>query len=287
MTSPLTITSIDADPLPTEFVSLAEYRSSTPASFALEESPVLYYVADNLPLEAPHLDQLLRCAGSNATEDVLTRVKSACESGSHQILANVKISSSRFFLWLPEYNQGVAIPYTSITLHGITRVSVLYLQLSLPDPFPFLELWLATPTAPAAHSMYESLNACANLHADPPSPSSSSPITSAYDDLDMTQPRAFDLSDFGTDADVDVELDGYVVARTTGTADDLDGALGGAGEAGLEISFQEEEDSVARAGTRRAREDEDEDEDGVRVCGVGERPVDSATEGTGKWRRVS
>lgn len=89
----------------------------------------------------------------------------------------------RLFLWFPHDNFGYSIPYTSITLHGITRVDYMYLQLCVPEGLldlsdsgdvksgiggeaEFLELFIHTNGASQVHQFYKALNECSNLHAD-------------------------------------------------------------------------------------------------------------------------
>lgn len=85
----LTITALDSEPLLSEFVPLDEYRSSTPATFSLEESPVLYFSSDNLTLESKAIH---RISGSNIpTKDELEILRKKFEAG---VSVNVKVASS-------------------------------------------------------------------------------------------------------------------------------------------------------------------------------------------------
>lgn len=82
---------------------------------------------------------------------------------------------------------GYSIPYTSISLHGITKDTTLYLQLSIqdeslfdgssgstdPSPGPshtpstsFPELFIKTNSSAQVHEFYKAMNECSNLHAD-------------------------------------------------------------------------------------------------------------------------
>lgn len=105
----LTITPIDSDPLVTEFVSLQDYRSSTPASFSLEESPVLHCSANALTLESPHLYTLLSLptppplapgslgptpASGPVSSETRTQVQQKCGVEGSKFDVNVKIASS-------------------------------------------------------------------------------------------------------------------------------------------------------------------------------------------------
>lgn len=88
----LTITTLDSDPLVTEFIPLHEYRSSTPASFSLEESPVLHYSVDALKLESPQLYRLsLPKPTSTSSSFSISDFRTNCENG---LPVNVKIASS-------------------------------------------------------------------------------------------------------------------------------------------------------------------------------------------------
>lgn len=85
----LTITSLDSEPLLTDFVPLQEYRSSAPAGFSLEESPVLYFSAEGLVLESKKLYRLFR--NRSLARQELEAFQEKCEKG---VLVNVKVVST-------------------------------------------------------------------------------------------------------------------------------------------------------------------------------------------------
>lgn len=204
-------------------------------------------------------------------------------------------------MWFPKESFGFAIPYTSITLHGITRASVLYLQLAVPPPSSsistpnesdssspeFIELWINTEDAPQCHEMYAALGDCANLHLDP----------SESDDDNETginQQQAFaldmmdldiDLGNFQGALGVSMEDDedrggrSEFAVRNNGNADDLsdmeddidkaeedeegeDGSKANGLGGYASLEIQLKEEQAARAGTRRTREEDDETSEG-------------------------
>lgn len=85
----LAITALDLEPLKTDFVSLNEYRSSTPATFSLEELPILYYAADGLVLTSTDLHHRPKNAPLKTDEFVTFHKR--CETG---ITVNVMVVSS-------------------------------------------------------------------------------------------------------------------------------------------------------------------------------------------------
>lgn len=333
------IAPIDSEPLLSDFIPLKEYQSYTPAIFSLEENPVLHTAATFLPLEAPQLYRLPRTysesrfkskRNNNGKEydenQYVSELKLRSEGKGPEgpILVNVIISSARLYLWFPQEadNFGYAIPYTSITLHGITNSKVLYLQVAVPneilssnadspdnsnvisnDGKEYVEFWINAKVPELCNELYGALSNCANLHMDP----------DMSDQEGENQTGSF----FGTDDNMDFELEvpdsftdenGEFLVSNTGTADDLEDemisdiadescdmvkpnkiqgsngmlAKNGEQEASLEIKLEQ---SKPTSGIRRTREDLDSDEENSAIHKENSTSNDN-DDFNAKWRKV-
>lgn len=254
----LGISILDTAPKDTEFTPLADHAASTPASFSLDTDPVLHY---NLPLATLRIlgdgFSLLPAplTASSLPPDISAEAGLPCE---------VKIASSRLFLWFPAQDFGYAIAYPSITLHGIASSTSIYLQVAAStDETEFAELYLDTPDS---QPVYDALCTCAGLHADPDSEEEGNGGIALDLDVDMD----LGLEDYEAGGDDDGWTKGGHVAAENEEE--------GVGRAGLEIAI---EDDDVRAGVRRRRSEGGED---VASNGTDKPENDGSAE---KWRRTS
>ncbi|KAF5121718.1 hypothetical protein DV452_000670 [Geotrichum candidum] len=281
MESTLEISLIDAEPLSTEFTSLADHAASTPASYSLDTDPILYYEINNA---------VLRILGSGFPAPPTHNTNGSFNGGSNNgngeneetRTVNIKIASSRVYMWFPELGYGYSIPYQSITMHGLSKGPVIYFQFGLGSGSEtgFVEAYLEPPAVVDAiangnsgassaevldqtfREIYNALSACANLHA--------SPLSSDEDEAD------------GIALDMDIDLDLPVPGAAAGGDDDGwttstnhhqdNSGADSNGKAGLEVTI-DRQDVAVLSGVRRRRDEDDEDE-----------AADPETE---KWRRTS
>lgn len=334
----VSIAPIDSEPLLSDFIPLKEYQSYTPASFSLEENPVLHSAATFLPLEAPQLYRLPRIyseARSRSKQNnngkeyderqyaLELKLRAEGKGPEGPILVNVVISSARLYLWFPQEtdNFGYSIPYTSITLHGITDSKILYLQVAVPseilspnldstdssnvlsnDGKEYIEFWINAKVPELCNELYGALSNCANLHMDP----------------DMSDQEGENQSStfFGMDDDMDFELEvpgnftdgaGEFLVSNTGTADDLEEEMMSdmddeddeteesnkfqgnnnmlpkkGEEASLEIKLEQ---AKPTSGIRRTREDLDSDEENPTLRTDNSMNNDNE-DFNAKWRKV-
>lgn len=229
----LEISLIDAEPPASDFTSLTDYNSSTPAAFSLETDPVLHYELPNASLQVLS-EGLLK-------PDGLQQLPS-------EFSVRAKVASSRLFLWAPELNFGYSIPYPSITLHGITDGPAIYLQLAVNNLSGdgIVELNLiplgVEDLAETVREVYKALCDCSDLHADP-----------ASEDEGQGVALNFDMAS-GLEGVNGGDDDGWTVCvQDESEEHEVNG------KAGLEVEIDEE---TVHAGSRRRRSQDESEQNG-------------------------
>lgn len=160
-------------PKESDFQSLSDYQSTTPASF-FDGPTVLHHHSTLSTLSALRSSLLLHPALSSLSPP------SPPTNGSHPsddaVTLEVEIftTSAALLIFSPSSSKGVRIPYRAISLHARQSTS-LFLQLSLDDPRRVSDADLRvvdmtiTPAGGEVEveGMYDALSACADLHPDP------------------------------------------------------------------------------------------------------------------------
>lgn len=269
MESALEISLIDTEPLSNEFTSLADHAASTPASYSLDTDPILYYELNNALLRV--LNSGLPEPSTYCNSTFNNRESNDSDENENIRMVNIKIASTRVYMWFPTLGYGYSIPYPSITMHGLSKGPVIYFQFSLGSgsEADFVEAYLEPPAIDDAdsnggssgtsasglldqvfHEIYNALSTCANLHASPLSSDEDETGGIALDmdiDLDLPVPEA---AAGGDD-------DGW----TTSTNHHQDGdSTESNGKAGLEVAI-DSQDVAVQSGVRRRRGDDEDDED--------------------------
>ncbi|KAL2076236.1 hypothetical protein VTL71DRAFT_1179 [Oculimacula yallundae] len=177
-------TTIREAPKEDTFTSLAEHQAQTPSTF-YDAKPVLHYQKNGIRAIAS-VDQISKLPILAASE---------VENGATTVQTlDVWISSENLTLYNPTISTGMSIPYPSISLHAISRLSDpsnpsteiqgLYMQLDLSDPNSntgedeemddIIELTLLTSPSSedetpeqAIQKMFDAVSNCSNLHPDP------------------------------------------------------------------------------------------------------------------------
>lgn len=294
----LRISLLDSAPKDTEFTSLADHVSSTPALYSLETDPVLHYNLDSATLKVLDGGLALLPVPPALTESPIILDKTKLEEQG--LKCQAKVASSRLFLWFPDAEFGYAIPYPSITLHGIADTQSIYLQIASGsgDDTEFAEFYLVTPTATASTSsedtnsvtkaIYDALCTCAGMHADPGN-------SDEDDDGTGNGGIALDMDiDMGLeDENANGDDDGWTSNNGVSKNGHSEMEQGELGSAGLEITIDE---AAVRAGMRRRRseqelegdEEGDEANAGLASAGVSNGSTPAVDEGAAeKWRRTS
>ncbi|KAI9647515.1 hypothetical protein NHQ30_003900 [Ciborinia camelliae] len=167
------LSKIHATPALDSFTPLVEHQTQTPSTF-YDARPVLHYHAKGARAVAygDYIKELPFFADGPAqnTEAVAVEAVDAFISTENVTIFNNATSA------------GLAIPYTSISLHAIQRlpdptdaskgeVIGLFMQLETPPPAgddipPIIELVLIPAESDSTQIMYESLSNCSNLVPD-------------------------------------------------------------------------------------------------------------------------
>ncbi|KAI5305505.1 hypothetical protein KEM55_008959 [Ascosphaera atra] len=131
---------LQSPPQSSTFIPLAQHQSQTPASF-YDIPPVLHYHASQCRLVAParelrKLPGLKHGAGEGAGQEE--------EEGKDVVVEGVDVWVTseyvRFYFFFASSSSGLAVPYPSISLHAVQRLSLpdsneqvpgLYMQLIL------------------------------------------------------------------------------------------------------------------------------------------------------------
>lgn len=323
----LGIALLDSPPKNTEFTTLADHLSSTPASFSLDTDPVLHYDLLDSVLKVVEggssllpLPYSLRAGvgttnneGTTTTTTTTTRLSEGPLSllETEGIRCQAKVASSRLFLWFPDFEFGYAVPYPCITLHGIASPNSIYLQISPgtggsgngggDDGTQFAELYLvasaATYNSSVSKDIYDALCTCAGLHADPDD-SSDDEGNNGGIALDMDIDMDMGLEDENANGDDDGWTSSLIGHKSGDDCNDCNGdieeesgnnGLRGSGDDGgtAGLEITIDDDDAVHAGMRRRRS-QNLDDDADEPSQTGD--VNSASNGEGnpeKWRRTS
>lgn len=240
---------LESSPKDGEYVSLAEHQSSTPATFSLEENPVLHHKSVMAAVQTTH-------PVANIPLD----------REGHK--GDIYVSSNDVAFWFPGLGRGISVPYRVITLHAIQMEPSprLYFQLEPPGTDQFIEMTVIPINSSTLRLFYKALSDCASLHPD-------AEESEDGEDVAMT------LN--GTE---EVDMEPWITTENfqDGDADDI-GDAGGFDEygepAGIEVEMN---DIPVHAGLRRTRDDNNSDNDDDDINNKNnDKYLDSA-----KWRRT-
>ncbi|XMA16087.1 hypothetical protein WAI453_008878 [Rhynchosporium graminicola] len=180
-------TTIREAPREDTFTTLTEHQTQTPSTF-YNAKPVLHYQKNRIRVVAS-MDQIENLALLGRAEGENGNLRDTVQT------LDVWISSENLTLYNPSLSTGLSIPYPSISLHAISRLSDpsnpetqiqgLYMQLDLSDPNALsneedeemnnvVELTLLTSPSSsdetpeqAIQKMFDAVSNCSNLHPDP------------------------------------------------------------------------------------------------------------------------
>ncbi|KAL7274577.1 hypothetical protein RUND412_002523 [Rhizina undulata] len=171
---PLTI--IRSPPSPSTYTPLTIHQSQTPASFS---TPVLHFRSENSRLLVANSQvSYLPIFGDDAGSDEDQEKEKVFEG------IDVWVTSENVIIFNTSSSSGVHLPYTSITLHAIQRVSDastgIYMQISLSPSFAatsnpeayddedLLELTVVPlpESDELTNDFFKALSDCSNLHPD-------------------------------------------------------------------------------------------------------------------------
>ncbi|KAJ5272494.1 hypothetical protein N7478_007619 [Penicillium angulare] len=194
-------------PEASSFVPIAEHQSRTPSSFH-EGPPVLHYHSQRCKVVVLEGDLLSNPALNALRGEVAANGTNAQADGESEISiedVDTWVGSEKFILYSPKTSTGISIPYPSISVHAIQRltppgsetstqpeVQGLYMQIAtqatpseedeeqcititvIPPPQSAEELAQNTedgdePETPI-QTLYSAVSACSNLHPDPVEP---------------------------------------------------------------------------------------------------------------------
>ncbi|PNS16507.1 hypothetical protein CAC42_241 [Sphaceloma murrayae] len=271
-----------SDPLDvSQFQSLEEYQSSTPATF-FDGKPVLHYhnptctlAISTEALASNHAFQSLKATTDTSEPD--GNVNGTSSSDQTDLRVQAWITSSHFTLFSSDSSKGLRIPYPSISLHA-QQGQGLYMQLILSDmrhtsddELETLELVL-TPSQSSSTStggesdaepvsteseiagLYAAVSACADLHPDPDP-----------DDDDAGAGGSMMTMLMAGAGDVDLGSAGWITAENMHEHMDGEGNVvfdRGDGQGGT--GDQEGEGLGAGAGQRRGADDDEAEADEVK-----------------------
>lgn len=243
------ISYITSSPKDSEYVPLAEHQASTPATFSLEENPVLHHKS---------IDATLTSSQSIGSIKSMDEIKS-----------DIYVSSYELTIWLKDQSIGLNIPYRRITLHAIQMEPSprLYLQIEPEegDEEDFIEITITPNDRSTLRTFYKSLSDCASLHPDPE---------------DSDDEMAAGGNDGG---DENIDVGPWITADNfqDGGADDIGDEDFSYGEAaGIEVEMN---DMPVHAGLRRTRDDEDNDTHDANNTATNNR---TNVDENSKWRRT-
>ncbi|KAE8152523.1 hypothetical protein BDV25DRAFT_170395 [Aspergillus avenaceus] len=185
---------LQTPPDTSSFVLLADHQSRTPSSFHSGPA-VLHYHSKRCKLvtlehevtATPALHALRSDAAAQAPS------QNGEEEAKELVIEGVDIwvTSDKLLLYNPTIATGVSIPYPSISLHAIQRLTVsgtevqgLYMQISVPETMSQeddFEECITVTVVPAegdradgedqeetpTQALYNAVSACSNLHPDP------------------------------------------------------------------------------------------------------------------------
>ncbi|GME60727.1 Benzoylformate decarboxylase [Neofusicoccum parvum] len=272
-----------------DFTPLQEHQEQTPGTF-FDAKPVLHLHAADVQLLVSHADL--------ADQSVFPDLRAAAPTNGAAINGSasddtplaipnlsVWVTSKNLLIHSPSAGKGVSIPYPTITLHAIQRLtppaapatetSGLYMQLLLnatdhtaDDDLQTLEITLvpSAATTPIA-ALFAAVSACADLNPDP-------------QDTD---------SEAGEDEDGGLQVlgggaglpgaGGWITSENVGEHVDAEGNFVGFGGGGASLG--------AGAGTVHGRDDEEEDEAGEEAGGEASGEAGAGAGGEdAKWRRT-
>ncbi|KAF1813897.1 hypothetical protein P152DRAFT_472691 [Eremomyces bilateralis CBS 781.70] len=302
------VITINASPSAEEFTPLTEHQSQTPVAF-YGSKPVLHYSSSGAVVLIPQsvlfkFDQFAALndgvssvspvangdAQNGTTEDVETRIQDL----------DIWVTSESLIIWAPATRKGVSIPYPTIALHALQRVSDppsasqgVYLSLHTVDinqadmgedietiDFTLIPSNQSPSTADAsstgaaspsaAESLFAALSTCADLHPDP------SPDDEAEPSIIGGMGGLGGLGGIGGPPGDG----GWITSENIGQFEDADGNF---------VGFQGS-GGAAVAGTVHGRGDEEdegfEEDEAGEGAGEGMEGGDAGNRGETKWRRT-
>ncbi|KAE8374224.1 regulator of volume decrease after cellular swelling-domain-containing protein [Aspergillus bertholletiae] len=197
---------LQTPPDTSSFVLLADHQSRTPSSFHSGPA-VLHYHSKHCKLSILEHELLANptpnsLRGADATTPANGTETQNGDADSRELVidgVDVWVTSDKFLLYNPTHQKGLSIPYPSISLHAIQRLTLpdtqtevqgLYMQIALPEQpgaqeDDFEECITMTVVPPPesqpqqqseednkpeetpTQALYNAVSACSNLHPDP------------------------------------------------------------------------------------------------------------------------
>ncbi|KAE8402269.1 regulator of volume decrease after cellular swelling-domain-containing protein [Aspergillus pseudonomiae] len=198
---------LQTPPETSSFVLLADHQSRTPSSFHSGPA-VLHYHSKHCKLsilehelQANPVLNSLRSADATTTANGTEPQNGSDAEGKEIVIdgVDVWVTSDKFLLYNPTHQKGLSIPYPSISLHAVQRLTLpdtdsevqgLYMQIALPEQpgaqeDDFEECITLTVVPPPesqqqqqseednkpdetpTQALYNAVSACSNLHPDP------------------------------------------------------------------------------------------------------------------------
>ncbi|OGM42510.1 hypothetical protein ABOM_008303 [Aspergillus bombycis] len=175
-------------PETSSFVLLADHQSRTPSSFHSGPA-VLHYHSKHCKLsilehelQANPVLNSLRSADATTTANG-TEAQNGSDAEGKEIVIDgldVWVTSDKFLLFNPTHQKGLSIPYPSISLHAVQRLTLpdtdsevqgLCITLTVVPPPESQEQQQSEednkPDETPTQALYNAVSACSNLHPDP------------------------------------------------------------------------------------------------------------------------
>ncbi|KAE8313788.1 regulator of volume decrease after cellular swelling-domain-containing protein [Aspergillus transmontanensis] len=200
---------LQTPPETSSFVLLADHQSRTPSSFHSGPA-VLHYHSKHCKLsilehelQANPILNSLRSADTTPTANGTENQNGEDTEGKEIVIdgVDVWVTSDKFLLYNPTHQKGLSIPYPSISLHAVQRLTLpdtqsevqgLYMQIAVPEQPGVAQeddfeecITLTVVPPPESHqqqqqseednkpdetptqALYNAVSACSNLHPDP------------------------------------------------------------------------------------------------------------------------
>ncbi|ODQ64439.1 hypothetical protein NADFUDRAFT_52765 [Nadsonia fulvescens var. elongata DSM 6958] len=162
----MAITITNSRPSMADYTPLAQYQASTPASYSLDENPILHFSYAG--------------AGLTSSLDLPTHPTIISKTST---ATDIYVLNTDLVFWFPNQECGLSVSYPDIILHAIqTQQSPsIYLQINfqlgfqgsitesdLTDDYdnPILELTITMSPEDQLRKLYSALSHCASLHPD-------------------------------------------------------------------------------------------------------------------------
>ncbi|KNG90494.1 hypothetical protein ANOM_001203 [Aspergillus nomiae NRRL 13137] len=179
---------LQTPPETSSFVLLADHQSRTPSSFHSGPA-VLHYHSKHCKLsilehelQANPVLNSLRSADATTTANGTEPQNGSDAEGKEIVIdgVDVWVTSDKFLLYNPTHQKGLSIPYPSISLHAVQRLTLpdtdsevqgLCITLTVVPPPESQQQQQSEednkPDETPTQALYNAVSACSNLHPDP------------------------------------------------------------------------------------------------------------------------